>query len=132
MTLAYPTSIAFRSAERTLRIDTAVLRRAAIVALVLGSILTLANQTDALFGDAPVQLLPLLLVYLTPFVVVTISQILGVRRALYDARRDFAHEFRQDSFVTTALSHGIPLRSLLVGLAVGSVNTAIVLSATWI
>ena len=132
MTLANPTSIAFRPAERTSLVDAAVLRRAAIVALVLGSILTLANQTDALFGDAPVQILPLLLVYLTPFVVVTISQVLGMRRARYDAGRDLAHDFSRDTFARTALSHGIPLRALLVGLAVGSVNTAIVLSAAWL
>ena len=46
-----------------------VLSRAFIVALVLGSILTLINQSNALFGGAAVQVLPLVLVYLTPFAI---------------------------------------------------------------
>ena len=64
-------------------VDAGVVRRAGIVALILGSILTFANQPAAIFGKDAIQVLPLLLVYLTPFVVVAISQVLGIRRNLY-------------------------------------------------
>ncbi len=103
-----------------------VLRRAAIIALVLGSVLTLANQFGAIFGDDHMQFLPLGLVYLTPFVVVTISQCLGMRQALTEAEYNGRGDAPRSGVVTTALSHGIPQRALLVSLIVGGVNTAIV------
>ena len=110
-------------------IDAGVIRRAGIVALILGSVLTLANQSAAIFGGASVQVLPIVLVYLTPFVVVTISQVLGIRRALSDAGRDRASVVPRDAFLATTISRGIPLRSFLLGLIVGTVNTSIVISA---
>ncbi len=79
-------------------IDAGVIRRAGIVALILGSVLTLANQSGAIFGGGGVQVLPLILVYLTPFVVVTVSQVLGIRRALLDAGRGRASVFPRDAF----------------------------------
>ncbi len=110
-------------------IDADVIRRAGTVALILGSVLTLANQSAAIFGKDGVQVLPLVLVYLTPFVVVTVSQVLGIRRALLDAGRGRASVSPRDAFLATALSRGIPLRSLLLGSIVGTVNTSIVISA---
>jgi hypothetical protein len=110
-------------------IDADVIRRAGIVALILGSVLTLANQSGAVFGADTVQVLPLVLVYLTPFVVVTVSQVLGIRRALLDVRRGRASESPRGAFLATAISHGIPLRALLLGLIIGTVNTSIVVSA---
>ena len=103
-----------------------VLARAAAVALVLGSTLTLINQSDAIFGAAEVRWLPLTLVYLTPFLVVGVSQVLGIRAA----RRALARvtELRE-SFLGTILSHGIPARAIVLGLVAGGVNTAIVASA---
>ena len=106
-----------------------VIRRAGIVALIFGSALTLANQSGAIFGRGTIQVLPLILVYLTPFVVVTVSQVLGIRLALLDARRGQASESPQEAFFATVISHGIPLRSLLLGLIIGTVNTSIVISA---
>ncbi len=101
-----------------------VLRRAALVALILGSVLTLANQSGAVFGPEDIQLLPLLLVTLTPFVVVTISQLLGARQAAADnaGSRGSAVE----TFTSTAFSHGIPARAGLMGLAAAGVNATIV------
>ncbi len=106
-----------------------VLRRAALVALILGSVLTLANQSGAVFGSENIQLLPFLLVYLTPFVVVTISQLLGARQATADAGWGKARGTAVESFASTALSHGIPTRAALVGFLVAGVNTAIVVIA---
>jgi len=58
--------------------------RAALIALVFGSILTVLNQSGALFGQLEIQLLPLVLVYMTPFITVTISQVLGIREVILD------------------------------------------------
>jgi hypothetical protein len=54
-------------------INKGVVMRAAIVALTLGTALTLVNQPGAIFDDGAVQILPLVLVYLTPFLVVALS-----------------------------------------------------------
>jgi len=100
-----------------------VIRRAAIVALILGTALTLANQSGAIFGEDAVQILPLLLVFITPFIVVAFSQILGIHRAHLDARG--VQTSPPESFAATALAHAIPLRSAATGVIVGSANTAI-------
>ena len=131
MTTTYPGTIAQDAVSDqpkfTSFLNADVIRRAGIVALFLGTALTPANQSGAVFGDGAVQILPLVLVYATPFIVVAISQMFGARRAHIDARG--AHALPQESFVTTALSHAIPLRSVAMGLIVGSVNTSIVVIA---
>ena len=104
-----------------------VVRRAGIVALILGAALTLANQSGAVFGSGKVQLFPLVLVYATPFIVVAVSQILGIRRAHLDALG--VQALSREKSITTAVSHAIPLRSVAMGLIVGSVNTSIVVFA---
>ena len=105
-----------------------IFRRAALVALVVGSFLTLANQFAAIFGTEEFEFLPLVLVYLTPLVVVTISQMLGIRRATMDARQSGGHRWGEEPVLATALAHGIPLRAVLVGVLVGSVNASIVIT----
>ena len=102
------------------------LRRAGLVALVLGSVLTFANQFEAVFGSQEIRILPMALVYLTPFVVVTISQVLGIRQARVDASRQEMRGGTKVSFLTTSISHGIPARAVRVGLIIGSLNSAIV------
>ncbi len=103
-----------------------VLQRAAVVALVQGSTLTLINQWDAIFGAAAIRWLPLTLVYLTPFVVVGASQVLGIRAARRALTR--VTELRE-SFLGTIFSHGIPARAIVFGLVASGVNSAIVVSA---
>ncbi len=109
-----------------------MLLRAALVASILGSALTLANQAGAVFGPETIRLLPLSLVYLTPFVVVTISQLLGTRQAVAEVRRGGARRPAAETFGTTALSHGIPSRAAGLGLLAGSLNTAIVTTAAFL
>jgi len=111
-------------------ISQGIVLRAFLVALVLGSILTLANQPDVISGNTAVQVLPLILVYLTPFVVVTISQVLGAHRARLDARFNHEKTPQPDGFFVTAISHGIPFRAVLVAATIGVINTAITAAAT--
>lgn len=109
-----------------------ILRRAALVALILGSILTLLNQWDAVVGRAEIRLLPLVLVYLTPFVVVMISQVLGLRQATADVLRKGIRLPLEERFPATVLSHGIPARAVVTGLMVGSVNASITLAGAYV
>ena len=104
-----------------------VLGRSTILALIIGSALTSINQSAAVFGSDTLEILPLLLAYATPFAVVAISQLLAIRRAWQDATPKPLPETRE-SFIATALSHGIPARALTLGLSVGAVNSAIILS----
>lgn len=103
-----------------------IMRRAFCTALALGSVLMLTNQSGAIFGNDKVQVLPLFLVYLTPFVVVIVSQVLGTLRAMSDARSTNAFAYRGKAFFSTAISHGIPFRALLVASVIGTATTWIV------
>ena len=49
----------------------AYIKRAVVVMLVVGSVLNLINQGDALFQGAPLNLAKFLLTYLVPFCVAT-------------------------------------------------------------
>ncbi len=109
-----------------------ILRRAAVIAFGLGSILTLANQAEAIFGAGKLQLLPLVLGSVTPFVVVTVSQLLGIQRAILDARREGRNDPADEPFPLTALTHGIPSRALGLGLLVGGLNASLVTTAAFL
>lgn len=105
----------------------ATFMHAAIVAVIIGSILTLINQSGWVAGSEPLQLLPLIMVFLTPFAVVTVSQVAGARQAYIDSD---GHRMpaNLESFMGTIVEHGIPARAVAIGLAVGSLNTIIVLA----
>ncbi len=62
-------------------VNRAIFLRATIIAVVIGSVLTLINQSGWVAGSEPLRFLPLILVFLTPFAVVTIAQVAGVRQA---------------------------------------------------
>ncbi len=106
-----------------------VIKRAAVIALTLGSILALINQADAVFGNASVNIPRLLLVFLTPFIVVTASQVFAMRQVMIDAIEGISISY--ESAFETSFSHNIPQRALLMGLVAGSVNSAIVTSVTF-
>ena len=101
-----------------------VVARAAVAALVIGSALTAINQPDAVFGDAALRMFPLGVVFTTPLLVVCLSQVLGFRAA----RRALAGNGDQphkESFFQTMVNHGIPRRSVLLGLGAGGANTVL-------
>ena len=101
--------------------------RAAIVAVIIGGILTLINQPGWVVGSDPLRLLPFILVFLTPFAVVAISQVAAVRRAFIDTVRHRTPTSPQ-GFFTTTISHGIPARAVAIGLTIGSINAIIILA----
>ncbi len=107
-------------------VNRAVFLRSAIVAVLIGSVLTLINQPGWVVGSDSLQLLPFILVFLTPFVVVTISQVAGVRRAYIDSVRHGARA-SPEGFIATTVSHGIPARAVAIGLVFGSLNAIMIL-----
>lgn len=101
-----------------------VIPRSIIVALIIGRVLNLINQFDSLFSSKSIQILPLLLMYLTPFVVVLYSQ----RTALKSVWQDINNEQTSgtvNGLLLTAFSHGIPAKALAAGLIIGFTNTSI-------
>jgi len=52
-------------------------KKAACVAAVVGSVLLVINQYDALFGDAALQVVPAVLTYCVPFVVFIAGKLSG-------------------------------------------------------
>ena len=108
-------------------VNRAILVRATIVAVMIGSILTLVNQSGWVFGSDSLELVQLILVFGLPFGVVTVSQIAGLRRAYFDTVGLIAPA-TPESIIATAVSHGIPARAVAIGLAFGSLNASIVLA----
>jgi hypothetical protein len=72
-----------RSRKEALRATFAgpAVRRSLIVALVIGTILNLINQGDAILGDAPVVAWKLLLTYAVPFAVASYGSYAATRSA---------------------------------------------------
>ncbi len=103
--------------------------RAGLVAILLGTLLTAVNQPASVSGDRPFDTLPLVLGYLTPFVVVVISQLLGMRQARIETNANGRPG--SSGLLVTACKHGIPGRAVAVGLVVGFSNTVLIAAATF-
>ena len=108
-------------------IDRSMFVRATIVAIVLGSILTLANQTGWVKGDESLHVSQLLLVFLLPFGVVATAQIAGAYQAAIDSSRQRDSRFDEGLFATV-ISHGIPTRAIVIALAFGGINAVVTIS----
>ena len=108
-------------------VDRAIFVRAAIIAVMIGSVLTLINQTGWVLGRDSLDVLQVILVFGLPFGVVTVSQIVGLRRAYLDCVGQSASA-TPESIMATAVSHGIPARAVAISLAFGSLNASIVLA----
>ena len=60
-----------------------------------------------------------------------ISQLSAIRRAQQDATREHLPETTK-SLVATAFLHGIPARAVTIGLIIGTINSAIILSDAFV
>jgi len=104
--------------------------RSVIIAILIGGVLTVSTQYEWLAGSDSLRILPFTLAFVTPFVVVLVSQVVASRRAFFDLKEDVGeHSARidQEHFLSTVISHGIPARALAIALAIGSGNALIVL-----
>jgi len=57
-----------------------MLFKASQVALVVGTILLVINQYDALFGDKEVLIIPALLTYCVPFIVFIVGRLSAAKK----------------------------------------------------
>ena len=110
-----------RTSLLALATSLSVNRRSLVLALVIGTALTLANQSRAVFNDSPFNVAQLILSYATPFVVISLSQAFGIRAALTEVAAGRPLSAAEHSFAAVAASHGIPRRAVVVALAVGSI-----------
>jgi len=114
-------------ANRAVQYPTAqIVKRAVAIAAAIGSTLTLIAQPDAVFGNVEFEKLQMVMVFVTPFLVVSISQVFGIREARLALSKGTR---RNKGFAAVMFSHGIPLRAVALGLAAGAINTAIVSTA---
>jgi len=56
-----------------------VVRSSVVVAIVVGTILNLINQGDALLGDQPLVIWKLVLTYMVPYCVSTYGAVMALR-----------------------------------------------------
>lgn len=103
--------------------------RAGVAAVVIGVLLTLINQRAALFGAGEIAVLPLILVFQTPFLVVLAAQLLAIRQAQRDHMQSGAALWLGERFIDTLGRHGIPIRAAMLGAAAGALNTSISIAA---
>jgi len=107
--------------------DIHVLKRSIIIAAIIGSLLTLVNQPLAIFGhESPVKF-KLILAFVLPFIVISISQVFGKHQAEID-KIDNQFKFSHEKLIKTMVSHNIPARALVICLIVGSLASVVTLS----
>jgi amino acid transporter len=107
--------------------DTHVLKRSVIAAAIIGSILTFVNQPLAIFGHESLVKFKLILAFVLPFIVISISQMLGKYQAKID-KVDSQSQFFHEKLLKTMVSHNIPARALVLCLIVGSLASVVTLS----
>ena len=108
---------------------TTVIIRAAIIAVIIGTVLTLVNQSGWVAGTEPLQVLQLVLVFALPFGVVMAAQILAARQAQRDSSGQTVAA-SSEGFARTISSHGIPARAVAIAVVFGSLNAALVVANT--
>ena len=108
-------------------LNASVLKRSLVMATFIGAALTLLTQSDALFGVSAFEELSLFLAFVTPFLVVTISQIVATHQLTLDSMTGEVPD-SDTGFLKTLVSHNIPLRALVISLIVGSANSLIILA----
>ena len=118
------------AAEWLQYLNAGVLKRSLLLALIIGVILTLVTQSAALFSDAVFERLSLMLAFVTPFVVITISQLVATHQAVSDAI-DGLTSVTNTPFIKTLVAHNIPFRALVIGLIIGSTTSLLILISTF-
>lgn len=105
-----------------------IIRRSLLLALGIGVALTLINQRDAIFGHGKVNLIQLSLSFATPFVVISLSQTLAIRKVFSELSAGGFNADGNEPFHVTAFSHGIPWRAVMIAASTGTAVAAIVIA----
>jgi len=110
-------------------LDENVLKRATVLALIIGFLLTVTNQPDAIFGTGSFIVLQLILAFVTPFIVITLSQLGALHQANIDEIEGVKGS-KLETFTTSISSHNIPARALIISMIVGGISSLIILTNT--
>jgi hypothetical protein len=106
--------------------DGQLLKRSIILACIIGSSLTLINQPFAVFGGQLFVKTQLILAFNLPFIVITLSQLLGKKQAKTD-QIDNQYQFLSEGLLTTMINHNIPIRALIISVLAGSFANILIL-----
>lgn len=105
-----------------------ILKRSFLLALIIGGLLTLVNQYSALFSGDSLKVLPLVQVFLTPFGVITLSQLGATQQAKLDAGQTQVESL--SGILSIMGSHNIPLRAALIAFVAVGINSVIAITNT--
>ncbi len=98
-----------------------VLKRSLILSIIIGAILTLLNQPSAIFGQVELKLLPTIFMFITPFIVITLSQLVANEQArIHEANGQ--KRSRNISFVNILVNHNVVPRALIIAVVMGLIN----------
>ncbi|MEH6346407.1 MAG: hypothetical protein V7785_15040, partial [Bermanella sp.] len=98
-----------------------VIKRSLILSMIIGSALTLLNQTSAIFGQGEFQLIPTVFMFITPFIVITLSQLVAAEQARIDCIN--GQNINPDiSFLNILVNRNIGMRALIIALIMGLTN----------
>ena len=98
-----------------------VLKRSLILSMIIGVTLTFLNQPFAILGQAEFKWVPTAFMFFTPFIVITLSQLVANEQARMDWSH--GHNSAQDSgFLNVLFNHNVVPRALFIALAMGLIN----------
>jgi len=98
-----------------------VLKRSLILSIIIGVILTLLNQPSAIFGQAELKLLPTIFMFITPLIVITLSQLVANEQArIHEVNGQ--NSARDSGFLNVLFNHNIGLRALIIAVVMGLIN----------
>lgn len=106
-----------------------VFKRSLVLALIIGCMLTLGNQSVAVFSSGELLKLQLILAFITPFAVITLSQLGAMHQADIDRAKGLAFT-KTEHFTVSVFKHNIPFRALMISMVVGGVSSVIILTNT--
>lgn len=98
-----------------------VIKRSLILSMVIGSALTLFNQTSAIFGQDKIKFISIAFMFITPFIVITLSQLVAAEQAKIDWVNG-QNINRDISFLSILFNRNIGMRALIIALIVGLTN----------
>jgi len=105
---------------------TTMLKRAALAALVIGIVLNLVNQGPRVAAGIGIAPLQFTMVFITPFLVVMVSQLFAFQHAIRDAGQTANTNWLNETWIRTALGNEILTRSAVIALTMASMNATLI------
>ena len=98
-----------------------VLKRSLILSMIIGVTLTLLNQPSVIFGQTEFKWLPTAFMFFTPFIVITLSQLVANEQAKIDWPHG-QNSVQDSGFLNVLFNHNIAHRALIIAVVMGLIN----------